>query len=296
MSRREDVQNTIWDDEPFASLSPNGKLLYLWSFTNQKCNMAGLYRVRVETMTVETGMKGEDVLAALRELDGAGMACYERGTLWVRARIKRLTSKSPNMKKAIRRALDEFVPGEPLRERCIKENADLAWLAGTLPEPFLNGFPISDSDAVSGNPSERVLTTETETGVRGTEQINTRVARIQAAFQRSGRAIDEVSVLNAIQAFPSVDAEQAAFNCAEYLRDKPDRPSGRTFLRFLENDAKRIAEDRKRDEHKPQPSAMVPDRKVCRGDGCDNQPQVGDAYCRPCRNAILAGLTGEQVA
>jgi hypothetical protein len=36
MSRREDIDNAIWSDPDFEALEAGAKLLYLWSFTNQR--------------------------------------------------------------------------------------------------------------------------------------------------------------------------------------------------------------------------------------------------------------------
>lgn len=107
MSRREDVDNAIWSDGEFVEgLSPEAKLLYLWSFTNPRCGMAGMYRVMRSAIVLETGLPPERLDAALAELADRRFAFYDGGVMWVRSRVKHLRTRGEKIAKAIRRDID----------------------------------------------------------------------------------------------------------------------------------------------------------------------------------------------
>lgn len=130
MSRREDIDNAVWSDPEFHGLSPHAKLVYLWSFTNPRCGMAGLYKVVLGAIALETGLAGADVSGALEELRAERFVFYDKGVLWVRTRVKHLRTKTPNIAKSIARDV-ESISGA-LRDEFLAEYRSLGWLADPL--------------------------------------------------------------------------------------------------------------------------------------------------------------------
>lgn len=110
MARREDIVNTIWDD--LEHLSDDAFMLYVWSWTNPKCGMAGIYRIARHKM-VEGRFDEDRLSAALAECEADGLLRYEDGVLWNVARVKRLSGISKNYAKSIVRDVRE-VEGNPL--------------------------------------------------------------------------------------------------------------------------------------------------------------------------------------
>ena len=96
--------NTFWDD--VDDLSDDAVLLYIWSWTNQKCGMAGLYKIPKRKL-LEGRLSGERLDRALTELEEAGMLRYVDGVLWNCARVKRLSMVSDNIAKSIARDVAE---------------------------------------------------------------------------------------------------------------------------------------------------------------------------------------------
>jgi hypothetical protein len=127
MSRTEDIDNAIWSDPDFLALTGPAKLVYIWTFTNPRCGMAGLYKVARPLMEVETGFAGADLDAVLAELAEARFAFYDGTVMWVRARVKRLRTKSPSIAKSIRRDV-ENVGSHPFVERFWEQNQHSQWL------------------------------------------------------------------------------------------------------------------------------------------------------------------------
>lgn len=109
MARREDIVNTIWDE--LDHLSNDAVLLYVWSWTNPRCGMAGVYKVPQRRL-----LEGrlEDPLPALSELVRDGKLRYEDGVLWNVARVKRLSHISEQIAKSIAKDLAEIDPSNPV--------------------------------------------------------------------------------------------------------------------------------------------------------------------------------------
>ena len=62
MSRREDIDNGIWSDPDFMSLTAPAKLTYIWSWTNSHCGMAGLYKIAPVSQQMVLNHLAEHVL------------------------------------------------------------------------------------------------------------------------------------------------------------------------------------------------------------------------------------------
>ena len=134
MSRREDFDNALWSDPDFLALTPEARMTYIWSWTNPRCGMAGIYKVSLAQAALETGYSAETVERALVELAGAEFAFYERNVLWVRTRARRLRTKSEQIAKSIRSDLLNVADDHPLKARFLEMYASLPWLRGALGE------------------------------------------------------------------------------------------------------------------------------------------------------------------
>lgn len=121
--RREDIKNAIWDDEDFDSLSNPAALLYLWSFTNPRCGMAGVYRIKRRHIC-EGRLSGDHLDTALEELARSGHLFYVDQYIWVRTRVKHLRTKGGPMAKSIAKDIASLPHSHPFREAFIREYED----------------------------------------------------------------------------------------------------------------------------------------------------------------------------
>jgi len=131
MSRNEDFDNGIWSNPDFEELSRDAAWLYIWSWTNPRCDMAGIYRVGRRAMT-ESRVELAALDAALAELAAAALAHYEQGVLWVCSRVRRLRSKSPKMAISVARDVAKIPSEHPLHRRWLDAYGDHAWLRRAL--------------------------------------------------------------------------------------------------------------------------------------------------------------------
>lgn len=113
--RREDIKNAIWDDEDFDGLTNEAALLYLWSFTNPRCGMAGVYRVKRRHIC-EGRFAGDTLNAVLAELQASRHLFYIDGYIWVRTRVKHLRTKGEPMLKSISKDVVSLPSEHPIRD------------------------------------------------------------------------------------------------------------------------------------------------------------------------------------
>lgn len=132
MGRREDVDNSIWADDDFLALTAHARYVYLWSFTNPHCNMAGLYKFSRRIMMLETGLTAKQVDATLEELAAAGFIAVYDGFLWVCARLKYLRSKGGSIARNVAKDLGFFDDDHPLRVALLRKYAETPWLSDEL--------------------------------------------------------------------------------------------------------------------------------------------------------------------
>lgn len=134
--------NTIWDE--LDHLSDDGLMLYVWSWTNTKCGMAGVYKVARRKL-VEGRFDDERLTAALVELEAEGLLKYVQGVLWNCARVKRLSGISDQIAKSIAKDLAEVDGTNPIAAEFVDRYGKHPKLKGrlTLNRP-------------SGDPQEKV--------------------------------------------------------------------------------------------------------------------------------------------
>jgi hypothetical protein len=246
VSRYEDIDNAIWSDPDFEALSTHATLLYLWSWTNPRCGMAGVYKVSVRTMA-ESKVPEDAIPAALDELSQARFAFYEDSILWIRSRAKHLRSKGPKMAISVVNDLLKVSPKHPLRARFIAEYGSAPWLRDELkrtyeePMESLSERPIgkADSDSPSGTLG-RVPRTGTGTVVNGVDVVEEQLplgfpvdlrAHLDAAFpvlsdlavRQNAKAVSRRSLANVMMGRPRKPFVRAAHDFVAWADGKAQR-------------------------------------------------------------------------
>lgn len=252
MSRNEDFNNGFWDEPDIEDLSANATLLYVWSWTNKRCGMAGMYKVSHRGMT-QSKVALEDVPDALAELADGRFAFYEDSVLWVRSRVKRLRTKSSQMAKSVARDVAELPVEHPLRQRFLAEYGDASWLRDALSgvsnprlirgsgEPHQNVDSIGVSVNLTRTSPEVPLTGQRTGSLSGTNQQTTKEKvdlprdfpdelkpHLAAAYRvlrdlaerHNAKALSPLGLANVVMARPHKPIVRAAHDCAAYWDDR----------------------------------------------------------------------------
>ena len=94
----------FWGDPFVQTLSPEGKLLFAYLWTNSHCNQAGLYEITLKTTAFETGMDEGTLPAVLESLQPKVEWYPDDNLVWVKNFVKR-QSKSPMFLAAVAKCL-----------------------------------------------------------------------------------------------------------------------------------------------------------------------------------------------
>ena len=80
------VDTSTWTDPKVKSLSPPGKLLFLYLFTNQHSHVSGIYYLPPNTISLETGLSSKRVEQTLDTLYNLGLAGFDtqNSVIWVK--------------------------------------------------------------------------------------------------------------------------------------------------------------------------------------------------------------------
>lgn len=162
MARNENVVNTIWDD--LDHLGDDAFMLYIWSFTNTKCGMAGMYPVTRRKL-IEGRFDEERLAAALAELAADDKLFYIDGVLWNKARVSNLSGfkdgrLSEHIAKSIAKDLRSISPSNPLLAQFIERYGSHPKLEGLLTPFRPSPDPLNpQSSSQTGRPSSEGLET-----------------------------------------------------------------------------------------------------------------------------------------
>jgi hypothetical protein len=172
VSRREDIDSGIWSDPDFEALSLEATSLYLWSFTNPRCGMAGLYKVSRRAMG-ESKVPDDQLDDTLAELAAADFLYYQGGVMFVRTRVKHMRQKTEQIAKSIRSDLQKVADGHPLKQKFLGMYEGMPWLRRFLTpdEVSVNGPPTDGPALDTVEPSRQTLPSPS-TGGRSTPKGN----------------------------------------------------------------------------------------------------------------------------
>lgn len=102
------VKICMWSDPWFEELGSKEKLFYLYLFTNEHINNAGIMAVSKKKMAFESGIPVSEVGGLLNTFAAAEKIILSGDNVWVVNFIRHQTSTSPKMLSSIAKALEEI--------------------------------------------------------------------------------------------------------------------------------------------------------------------------------------------
>lgn len=239
--------NTIWDD--LDHLSNDAFMLYVWSWTNLKCGMAGIYPIPRRRL-LEGRLEGAQLDAALAELEADDKLYYLDGVLWNKARVSHLSGFAKGklsgvITKAIEKDLRALDESHPLVVRFLGRYGGHPSLEGleTVWRPSQEGQQLGST----GGGSDGLETVQGQGQGQGQGDVDPvlrsvlgELERVAFARNLSSPSIEEASKLCA--KFTSLDLPAQAEKFAHYWtgpaakRDLPGRDALWAFRTWLETD------------------------------------------------------------
>jgi len=104
----------LWSDPFIESLSPMGKLLYLYLITSPHTNNMGILEVSRKRISIDTGMDDKSINVEMDFLKKSGKVVEIDGVIWLVKFIANQTSCSPKIVEGLKR-LSEQIKSPKLR-------------------------------------------------------------------------------------------------------------------------------------------------------------------------------------
>lgn len=186
------IDTGFWNDPAVQPVSFNAKGLYLYSWTNEHCNQAGLYEITMLTMTRETGLEEPAITDALAELYPQVIYFADKNIMWVKPFVKR-QRRSPKFLVAAGRCLEQ-IPDKKLVADYLKYyketyNLDIPYRypIDTLSIPSAREEDQKDSSSGSGSDNSNNITTTEKRGSGGEKptQQDPKLAAISTLYEQN---------------------------------------------------------------------------------------------------------------
>ena len=114
MAKNRLIYSRLWRDEWFVGLKPDAKLLFVYLFSNENVNLAGIYKLNPNLIAFETGLSYERVLELLRNFERDRKVFFRNNLLWV-VNLRRYNATSSNTVAQRIRSDLEAIPDCPLK-------------------------------------------------------------------------------------------------------------------------------------------------------------------------------------
>lgn len=162
--------DSFWGDPFVQDLPKDGKLLYLYLWTNKHCNQAGLYEITPKTIAFETGLNEADILELFDKLKPKVIFHPDKNLVWVKNFIKRQT-KSPKFLIAVAKSL-MLIHSKEAIEDLLTYNQERYTIS--IPYPYgINNIAIpSISDLICSNAVSSTVPKKEERDYKGEGEDN----------------------------------------------------------------------------------------------------------------------------
>ena len=90
------INEAIWSDDKFQTLTDRSKLLYIYLLSCEQCNGIGIFRIGYGTMEDEFGRDRDEIEDSVNELMDSGLIGYKNKWLWFNKFLKWNQPINPN--------------------------------------------------------------------------------------------------------------------------------------------------------------------------------------------------------
>jgi len=109
MANYRQIHTQIWRDNWFLDLEPDEKLLFIYLFSNDNSNLAGIYELHERIIQLETGLDRKRINEIITKLEGDGKVFYRDGVVW----IVNMQKYHSNAGEKVRRNIELIIEGIP---------------------------------------------------------------------------------------------------------------------------------------------------------------------------------------
>lgn len=217
MANYRQIHTQIWRDNWFLDLEPDEKLMFIYLFSNDSTNLAGLYEIHERVIQLETGLDKKRIAEILARFEREGKVHYQDGIVWM-VNMKKYHS---NAGEKVRRSIEIIVEGIPdcevKQKYCIYNGIAIE---NTLSEKKDTlSYSKSKSKRESKSKTEKEEEEETPDGDTVTSSQSQKILSITDHIQKTGAQIkpdDEQAIKTLAAVFNLPDIHDAIDHMAAH--------------------------------------------------------------------------------
>jgi len=217
MANYRQIHTQIWRDNWFLDLEPDEKLLFIYLFSNDSTNLAGLYEIHQRVIELETGLDKKRIEEILNRFEREGKVYYQDGIVWM-VNMKKYHS---NAGEKVRRSIEIIIEGIPdcevKQKYCIYNGITTE---NTLSEKKDTlSYSKSKSKLKSKSKTEKEEEEETPDGGTVTSSQSQKISSITDHIQKTGlqlKPTDEQAIKQLAAVFKVPDIHDAIDHMAAH--------------------------------------------------------------------------------
>ena len=221
MANYRQIHTQIWRDNWFLELRPDEKLLFIYLFSNDNSNLAGIYEIHESIIALETGLRPARIREILVKLEASNKVHYGGGVVWIVNMRKYHSNASEKVQKNIDAAIYDIQDGEIKNRYCI---ANGITLENTVSIPYgyhMDTLSHSKSKSKSKTEEEEKSEKEEETPAGGTvtPAQSQKISSITDHIQKTGlqlKPTDEQAIQQLAAVFKTPDIHDAIDHMAAH--------------------------------------------------------------------------------
>ena len=159
MANYRQIHTQIWRDNWFLDLEPDEKLLFIYLFSNDNSNLAGLYELHERIVALETGLDLKRINEIVSKLESDGKIFYRDGVVWIVNMQKYHSNAGEKVRRSIEIIIDGIPDCEVKQKYCIYNGIEAE---NTLSEKKDTLSKIKDTLSYSKSNSKNNIKSKTE--------------------------------------------------------------------------------------------------------------------------------------
>ena len=217
MANYRQIHTQIWRDNWFLDLEPDEKLLFIYLFSNDSTNLAGIYEIHQRVIELETGLDKKRIEEILNRFEREGKVHYQDGIVWI-VNMKKYHS---NAGEKVRRSIEIIVEGIPdcevKQKYCIYNGIETENTLSEIKDTL--SYSKSKSKLKSKSKTEEEEEEETPEGGTVTSSQSQKILSITDHIQKTGAQIkngDEQAIKQLAAVFNLPDIHDAIDHMAAH--------------------------------------------------------------------------------
>jgi hypothetical protein len=233
MANYRQIHTQIWRDNWFLDLEPDEKLLFIYLFSNDNSNLAGIYELHERIIQLETGLDRKRINEIVSKLEGDGKVFYRDGVVW----IVNMQKYHSNAGEKVRRNIELIIEGIPdceVKEKyCIYNGIVLENTLSEIKDTLSYSKSKSKLNSKSKTEKEEKEEAQPETPVGGTFPSSDNLSSVCNIYKEKTGKLDtkDAAMLKDLTVAYGVSDIGRAI---EHMVAHTDRPNGAYLRKVLD--------------------------------------------------------------